>query len=76
MKQKMQTPEALAGATGANRKICEDLPIYTTPAAATATPFTPIGTAALRVAHLVAHLNIDPGRAALLAGLAFGEARA
>ena len=76
MQQKWKASEALAGATEANRKICEDLPIYTTPAAATATPFTPIGTAALRVAHLVARLNVDPGRAALLAGLAFGEARA
>lgn len=76
MQHKNENPGARAGATGANREICEDLAIYTTSAPATATPFTPIGLTAMRVAHLVARMGVDPGQASMLAGLVFGEARA
>lgn len=75
MTLKMETPDALAGATGANIEtggFCGEQ--YPSPAIA-ATPFTHIGTAALRVLHLASRHGMTAERAAMIAPLIFGEVR-
>lgn len=76
MTLKMETPDALAGATGANIEtggFCG--PQYRSPAIA-ATPFTHIGVATLRVVHLASRHGLTVERAAMVAPLIFGEGRA
>lgn len=76
MTLKMETPDALAGATGANVKAAavtgKQYPVY----ANAATPFTHVGTAALRVVHLASRHGLTVERAAMVAPLIFGEGRA
>ena len=75
MTLKMESPAASGQANGAKSKaggftVAE----YRTTADA-ATPFTHIGTAALRVVHLASRHGLTVERAAMLAGLVYGEAR-
>lgn len=72
MRRKMKGPGALAGDTGAEMEAANFTAGQYRIAAQPAT-FTPIGTVALRVVHLVARHGMTPEQAAMLAPLAYGE---
>lgn len=76
MTLKMETPDALAGATGANIETGGFYGEQYRSPAITATPFTHLGTAALRVVHLASRHGLTTERAAMVAPLIFGEGRA
>lgn len=76
MNFKMETPDALAGATGANIETGGFYDEQYRSRADAATPFTHLGTAALRVVHLASRHGLTAERAAVVAPLIFGEGRA
>lgn len=76
MTLKMKTPDALAGATGADIETASFLNGQYPVRDRAATPFTHISTAALRVVHLASRHGLTVERAAMVAPLIFGEGRA
>lgn len=76
MTPKMETPDALAGATGADMKAASFTVADYRIESVSATTFTHISTAALRVVHLASRHGLTVERAAMLACLIYGEGRA
>lgn len=73
MMMEMEGPAASGKANGAKSKAAGfTVSEYRNPAIQSI-DFEHVSVAALRVAHLVARVNLDPARAAMLAALIFGE---